>query len=138
MQNSSRMPYLRARNADARPGIAYPYGDRANRRRFAAADDLLCTVRRKVRGLDDVEVTSVVEWRYRRTFREKDWFVAKLARSVGNWAPGVYEVEFCDDNGRAYARVALKTETTRPMSLWGRPSVSLSLTADKTAWTATA
>lgn len=29
---------------------------------------------------------------------------------VESWAPGVYEVEFCDDNGRAYAMVALKAE----------------------------
>jgi len=25
-------------------------------------------------------------------------------------APGVYEVEFCDDNGRTYAMVSLKAE----------------------------
>ncbi len=29
---------------------------------------------------------------------------------VEEWAPGVYEVEFADDNGRAYAMVALNTE----------------------------
>ena len=29
---------------------------------------------------------------------------------VETWAPGVYEVEFSDDNGRAYAMVALKAE----------------------------
>ncbi len=29
---------------------------------------------------------------------------------VENWAPGVYEVEFCDDKGRSYAMVALKAE----------------------------
>ena len=29
---------------------------------------------------------------------------------VENWAPGVYEVEFCDDNGVTYALVALKAE----------------------------
>jgi hypothetical protein len=29
---------------------------------------------------------------------------------VDSWAPGVYEVEFCDDNGKAYAMVALKAE----------------------------
>ena len=29
---------------------------------------------------------------------------------VETWTPGVYEVEFCDDNGRAYAMVALKAE----------------------------
>ncbi len=29
---------------------------------------------------------------------------------VESWAPGVYEVEFCDNSGRAYAMVALKAE----------------------------
>jgi len=29
---------------------------------------------------------------------------------VENCVPGVYEDEFCDDDGRAYAMVALKTE----------------------------
>ncbi len=29
---------------------------------------------------------------------------------VENWAPGVFEVEFSEDNGRAYAMVALKAE----------------------------
>ena len=29
---------------------------------------------------------------------------------VENWAPGVFEVEFADDNGRTYAMVALKAE----------------------------
>ena len=29
---------------------------------------------------------------------------------VETWAPGVYEVEFCDDQGRTYAMVALKGE----------------------------
>lgn len=29
---------------------------------------------------------------------------------VERWAPGVYEVEFADDNGRTYAMVALKGE----------------------------
>jgi hypothetical protein len=29
---------------------------------------------------------------------------------VENWAPGVYEVEFCDSDGRTYAMVALKAE----------------------------
>jgi len=27
---------------------------------------------------------------------------------VESWAPGVYEVEFSDDNGKTYAMVALK------------------------------
>ena len=29
---------------------------------------------------------------------------------VENWAPGVYEVEFSDDNGKTYAMVSLKAE----------------------------
>jgi hypothetical protein len=29
---------------------------------------------------------------------------------VESWAPGVYEVEFCDDTGKTYAIVALKAE----------------------------
>jgi len=29
---------------------------------------------------------------------------------VEAWAPGVYEVEFCDDDGRTYATVALKAD----------------------------
>ena len=29
---------------------------------------------------------------------------------VETWQPGVYEVEFADDNGKAYAMVALKAE----------------------------
>jgi len=29
---------------------------------------------------------------------------------VDNWAPDIYEVEFCDDNGKTYAMAALKSE----------------------------
>ena len=29
---------------------------------------------------------------------------------VETWAPDVYEVEFCDDNGKTYAMVALNAE----------------------------
>jgi hypothetical protein len=32
----------------------------------------------------------------------------QVSTVVGNWAPGVYEVEFCDDGGRTYAMAALK------------------------------
>jgi hypothetical protein len=34
---------------------------------------------------------------------------------VESWAPGMYEVEFCDDNGKTYAMVALKTEQLMPL-----------------------
>jgi hypothetical protein len=34
---------------------------------------------------------------------------------VGEWAPGVYEVEFCDDDGKTYAMVALKLDQLMPL-----------------------
>ena len=34
----------------------------------------------------------------------------QIGAVVESWAPGVWEVEFCDNNGRTYAMVALKTE----------------------------
>ena len=45
---------------------------------------------------------------------------ARLARGqvgviVGEWAPGVYEVEFCDNDGKTYAMVALKAEQLMPL-----------------------
>lgn len=34
---------------------------------------------------------------------------------VESWAPGVYEVEFCGDDGKTYAMVALKAEQLMPL-----------------------
>lgn len=34
---------------------------------------------------------------------------------VEQWADGVYEVEFCDDNGKAYAFVALRADQLIPL-----------------------
>lgn len=39
---------------------------------------------------------------------------------VETWAPGVYEVEFSDDDGRAYAIIAVKAEQL--MRLHHRPA----------------
>ena len=38
---------------------------------------------------------------------------------VEKWAPGKYEVEFCDDSGKTYACVALRAEQL--MQLHSRP-----------------
>jgi hypothetical protein len=38
---------------------------------------------------------------------------------VESWAPGVYEVEFCDGDGKTCAMVALKAE--QPMRLHQEP-----------------
>ena len=39
---------------------------------------------------------------------------------VDDWVPDVYEVEFCDDNGRTYAMVSLKAEQL--MRLYHEPT----------------
>ena len=34
---------------------------------------------------------------------------------VESWAPGVYEVEFCDESGRTYAMAALRADQLMPL-----------------------
>jgi len=34
----------------------------------------------------------------------------QVGTGVENWAPGVYAVEFCDDNGRTYAMASLNPD----------------------------
>jgi hypothetical protein len=41
---------------------------------------------------------------------EADLVRGQVGTVVESWAPGVYEVEFADDNGRTYATVALKAD----------------------------
>jgi len=41
---------------------------------------------------------------------EKGLVRGQVGTVVENWAPGVYEIEFSDDNGRTYAMVALPAE----------------------------
>ena len=40
---------------------------------------------------------------------------------VESWAPGVYEVEFSDDNGRTYAMVAIEGGATNAIAPRTRP-----------------
>ena len=43
---------------------------------------------------------------------EADLVRGQVGTVVESWAPGVYEVEFADDNGRTYATVAFKGGST--------------------------
>jgi hypothetical protein len=56
----------------------------------------------------DIEMHSVVA--LLEDLRAEGLIRGQVGTVVENWAPGVYEVEFCDDDGRAYAMVALTTE----------------------------
>ena len=66
----------------------------------------------------DIEILSVVA--LLEDLPEEGLVRGQVGTVVENWAPGVYEVEFCDDNGRAYAMVALKSD--RLMRLHHAPS----------------
>jgi len=59
-------------------------------------------------AMADIEVLSVVALLL--DLPEQGLVRGQVGTVVENWAPGVYEVEFSDDNGRTYALVALKAE----------------------------
>ena len=58
--------------------------------------------------MSDIEVLSVVA--LLEDLPGEGLVRGQVGTVVETWAPGVYEVEFCDDSGRAYAMVALKAE----------------------------
>jgi hypothetical protein len=55
-----------------------------------------------------VEIHSVVA--LLEDLPEESLVRGQVGTVLESWAPGVYEVEFADDSGRAYAMVALKAE----------------------------
>jgi len=56
-------------------------------------------------GIEMLSVVALLE-----DLPEKRLVRGQVGTVVENWAPGVYEVDFCDDNGKTYAMVALKAE----------------------------
>ena len=91
--------------------------DRSNRGRPAAADELLCTIKEGP-IMSRIEMHAVVA--LTDDLPEEGLVRGQVGTVVEDWAPGVYEVEFCDDNGRTYAMVALKAEQL--MQLHHQPS----------------
>jgi len=59
-------------------------------------------------------------WRSWKSCPKRGCDVAKVGTIVENLAPGVYEVEFSDDDGRTYASMALTAD--RLMRLYHSPS----------------
>ena len=58
--------------------------------------------------MTEIEMLSVVA--LLEDLPESGLVRGQVGTVVENWAPGVYEVEFSDDNGKTYAMVALKAE----------------------------
>ena len=56
----------------------------------------------------DIEMLSVVA--LLEDLPDEGLVRGQVGTVVEKWAPGVYEVEFSDDNGRSYAMVALKAD----------------------------
>jgi hypothetical protein len=56
----------------------------------------------------DIEMLSVVA--LLEDLPDEGLVRGQVGTVVESWAPGVYEVEFCDDGGKTYAMVALKAE----------------------------
>ena len=58
--------------------------------------------------MTDIEMLSVVA--LLQDLPDQGLVRGQVGTVVESWAPGVYEVEFSDDNGRPYAMVALKAD----------------------------
>jgi len=56
-------------------------------------------------GVDNLDVVALTE-----DLPERGLFRGQVGTIVEGLEPGVFEVEFSDDEGRAYASVALKAE----------------------------
>ena len=56
-------------------------------------------------GIDMLSVVATLE-----DLPEEGLIRGQVGTIVETWAPGVYEIEFCDDTGKTYAMVALKAE----------------------------
>ena len=63
---------------------------------------------RKGWSMSGIEMHSVVA--LIEDLPEEGLVRGQVGTVVENWAPDVYEIEFCDGNGRTYAMVALKAE----------------------------
>jgi hypothetical protein len=63
--------------------------------------------------MTDIETLSVVAML--EDLPEEGLVRGQVGTIVENWAPGIYEVEFCDDRGKTYAMVALKAEQLMPL-----------------------
>jgi len=81
--------------------------DCADRGQLASANELLCTMKWTV-AMAGIEMHSVVA--LLEDLPDKGLVRGQVGTVVENWATGVYEVEFADDEGKTYAMVALKAE----------------------------
>ena len=66
-------------------------------------------------AMKEIETLSVVATL--EDLPEQGLVRGQVGTVVETWAPGVYEVEFSDEQGRTYALVSLKSDQLIPLSL---------------------
>jgi hypothetical protein len=81
--------------------------DHSSRRGISAADQLFCTIEVRL-AMAEIEMLSVVA--LLEDFPERGLLRGQVGTVVESLAPGVYEVEFSDDSGQAYAFLALRSD----------------------------
>jgi len=72
------------------------------------ADERRCATNKKdclVNGIEMFSVVALLE-----DLPDEGLVRGQIGAVVELWAPGVFEVEFCDHDGRTYAMAALKAE----------------------------
>ncbi len=79
--------------------------DRSDGPGLSTADKLLCTIMVLMADIEMLSVVALLE-----DLPEHGLVRGQVGTVVEHLAPGVYEVEFCDDNGRTYAMASLKAE----------------------------
>jgi uncharacterized protein DUF4926 len=65
--------------------------------------------------MTNIDLNSVVAMLEDRP--EEGLIRGQVGTVVENWVPGVFEVEFCDDNGKTYAMAALKAKQLMPLQV---------------------
>lgn len=79
--------------------------DRPNGTGRSAADELLVNIMMVMAEIELLSVVALLE-----DVPEHGLVRGQVGTVVEHLAPGVYEVEYCDDNGRTYAMASLKAE----------------------------
>jgi len=64
-------------------------------------------------AMKEIETLSVVATL--EDFPEQGIVRGQVGTVVETWAPGVYEVEFCDEQGKTYASASLKSDQLIPL-----------------------
>src|ERR1700730_18128311 len=87
--------------------------DRTNRRGLSPIDQLLCTLSKRRTMDTEIKLLDVVA--LTEDLPDRGLRRGQVGTVVELLAPGVFEVEFSDDEGRSYATLALRADQLMPL-----------------------